>query len=125
MRRFWAPALGLAIVVAVLAPLLCTNLILARGDMFLYFYPYWDARAAAFLDLRLPLWTPDVFMGVPFLANPQTGVLYPLNWLVTPWPAPIAVKISLGLHAFVAWLCLLYTSPSPRDRTRSRMPSSA
>ena len=23
------------------------------------------------------------------------------------------------------WLCLLYTSPSPRDRTRSRMPSSA
>ena len=26
-------------------------------------------------------------------------------------------------HAFVA--CLLYTSPSPRDRQRSRMPSSA
>ena len=25
----------------------------------------------------------------------------------------------------VAWACLLYTSPSPRDRTRSRMPSSA
>ena len=23
------------------------------------------------------------------------------------------------------WLCLLYTSPSPRDRTRTRMPSSA
>ena len=33
------------------------------------------------------------------------------------------------LHGFhrvkVAMLCLLYTSPSPRDRTRSRMPSSA
>ena len=25
----------------------------------------------------------------------------------------------------VLWPCLLYTSPSPRDRTRSRMPSSA
>ena len=25
----------------------------------------------------------------------------------------------------VAKICLLYTSPSPRDRTRSRMPSSA
>ena len=24
-----------------------------------------------------------------------------------------------------SWTCLLYTSPSPRDRTRSRMPSSA
>ena len=29
-------------------------------------------------------------------------------------------EYSLGLH-----ICLLYTSPSPRDRTRSRMPSSA
>ena len=25
----------------------------------------------------------------------------------------------------LSWACLLYTSPSPRDRTRSRMPSSA
>ena len=26
---------------------------------------------------------------------------------------------------FRVYICLLYTSPSPRDRTRSRMPSSA
>ena len=32
-----------------------------------------------------------------------------------PTPSEIALAI----------LCLLYTSPSPRDRTRSRMPSSA
>jgi len=32
-----------------------------------------------------------------------------------------------GVHPFYMWYwcCLLYTSPSPRDRTRSRMPSSA
>ena len=29
------------------------------------------------------------------------------------------------LGAALAYNCLLYTSPSPRDRTRSRMPSSA
>ena len=29
------------------------------------------------------------------------------------------------LFMFVVNTCLLYTSPSPRDRTRSRMPSSA
>ena len=28
-------------------------------------------------------------------------------------------------HAGLPKVCLLYTSPSPRDRTRSRMPSSA
>ena len=27
--------------------------------------------------------------------------------------------------SFVTYSCLLYTSPSPRDRTRCRMPSSA
>ena len=30
-----------------------------------------------------------------------------------------------GGLAASGWHCLLYTSPSPRDRTRSRMPSSA
>ena len=41
------------------------------------------------------------------------------------------IKISMinnqeSVHAFIdAKTCLLYTSPSPRDRTRSRMPSSA
>ena len=34
---------------------------------------------------------------------------------------------ALGLYLCIKWYstCLLYTSPSPRDRTRSRMPSSA
>ena len=35
-----------------------------------------------------------------------------------------AVESTAGKLA-VAQVCLLYTSPSPRDRTRSRMPSSA
>ncbi len=29
------------------------------------------------------------------------------------------------LAVFVPWICLLYTSPSPRDLSTSRMPSSA
>ena len=35
------------------------------------------------------------------------------------------VKKAGGLIGIQLWHCLLYTSPSPRDRTRSRMPSSA
>ena len=38
------------------------------------------------------------------------------------------IKLHNDEASFVQWLikpCLLYTSPSPRDRTRSRMPSSA
>ena len=36
----------------------------------------------------------------------------------------IGIPPFLGFHAKL-YICLLYTSPSPRDRTRSRMPSSA
>ena len=37
----------------------------------------------------------------------------------------IQVVKCLGVSADTLLGCLLYTSPSPRDRTRSRMPSSA
>src|SRR5665811_1344261 len=38
--------------------------------------------------------------------------------------APVHAAHSRPRH-MPPWSCLLYTSPSPRDRTRSRMPSSA
>ena len=37
----------------------------------------------------------------------------------------VRVNVTAGQGSGVARNCLLYTSPSPRDRTRSRMPSSA
>ena len=41
-------------------------------------------------------------------------------------PADISVSSDAGIcGAAVTWTCLLYTSPSPRDRQKSRMPSSA
>ena len=56
-------------------------------------------------------------------------------------PVPLSIVSEGGTHEFVVEravsldqqargmmfreTCLLYTSPSPRDRTRSRMPSSA
>ena len=33
--------------------------------------------------------------------------------------------IELTTISYRSWICLLYTSPSPRDRQKSRMPSSA
>lgn len=82
-----------------------SNLILARGDTFLYFYPYWTAAAEALRAGRVPLWNPDLFMGAPFLANSQAGFFYPLNWPV--WlllPAPYAVSASILLHLLIAAL---------------------
>ena len=76
--------------------------ILARGDTYQYFYPYWDARNEAFRAGALPLWTPDLFMGAPLLANPQLGAYYPPNWLTAPFRAPTAVAISIVMHVTLA-----------------------
>ena len=47
--------------------------------------------------------------------------------IMSPAPAPDHQVVSGNIYLLLrmAVSCLLYTSPSPRDRTRSRMPSSA
>ena len=41
------------------------------------------------------------------------------------WDTPISEQAIVGAAMGAAMTCLLYTSPSPRDRQKSRMPSSA
>ncbi len=84
------------------APLVFTESVLTDFDLFAYFYPYWEHRAAAFREGRLPLWNPYLFTGVPFLANPQAGVLYPLNWPFSWLSAPRAVAWSYLVHLWIA-----------------------
>ncbi len=82
--------------------ILLTNLILVGVDVFLYFYPYKTYAAQSLLAGRFPLWNPHLFMGVPFLANSQVGLLYPLNWLFLWASAPKQVAYSIGLHVWIA-----------------------
>jgi hypothetical protein len=96
------PAILLLLVPLFFWKLAFTNLVLARGDTLLYFYPYWDYRAQALLAGRLPLWQPILFMGAPFLANSQAGVLYPFNWPLALLDAPTAVKLSTVFHLMLA-----------------------
>ncbi|MDP2728244.1 MAG: hypothetical protein Q8P59_11960, partial [Dehalococcoidia bacterium] len=79
-----------------------TNLIPIDYDLLTYFYPYKEAAASALREGRLPLWNPYLFTGVPFLANPQTALLYPLNLPGYALSAPQAVKYSIVFHVFLA-----------------------
>lgn len=67
------------------------------------FYPWrafgfrWFARGV------LPLWNPHQFCGTPFLANGQSALLYPPNWLFAVLPTEYAFAWSAALHlAFAA-----------------------
>jgi hypothetical protein len=82
-----------------------TNLILPGADAITYFYPYRAYAAESIRGGRIPLWNPYLFLGVPFLANPQTGVLYPANLLLA-WLLPTGPTGTPGLASaprLVAW----------------------
>ena len=72
----------------------------------------WETRNKIFDLPTARIWSPDpdVDLGFEFLGRP----------CATP------VGPAAGPHSQLAQnICLLYTSPSPRDATLSRMPSSA
>ena len=111
-RLHWRRALPILLLIALTLlfyrQLAFSELILARGDTYNYFYPYWDLRNAALRAGELPLWTSDIFMGAPLLANPQLGTYYPLNWLTAPFRAPLAIKISILIHSALAGAGMLF-----------------
>ncbi len=66
-------------------------------------YPSQRYFAEEVLAGRMPQWTPYIFSGFPFLADPQVGAFYPLNWPfmlmgVTPW----SIQLELVLHGALA-----------------------
>ncbi|MCY3831979.1 MAG: YfhO family protein [Chloroflexi bacterium] len=121
IARSWKHLAALCLLVALsllfFHKLIFSGMILARGDTFEYFYPYWDARNLAFRAGRLPLWTPDLFMGAPLLANPQIGSYYPPNWLTAPFRAPSAITLSILMHTSLAaaGACWLYREAISRS----------
>jgi Bacterial membrane protein YfhO len=52
---------------------------------------------------ELPFWTPYVFSGFPFLADPQVGAWYPLNWpFFVLGITPRSIEWETALHCFLA-----------------------
>ena len=71
-------------------------------------------------------------MGVPVLVStPEDTVVAKLEWSLESGGSRkqrndiLGVLMAQASTLDMPYICLLYTSPSPRDRTRARMPSSA
>ena len=59
------------------------------------------------------------------VAHPMTIVINSDSTVASVIPGDITIGLHNAKQLLDAWTCLLYTSPSPRDATLSRMPSSA
>ena len=84
--------------------LLGERFVLTERDLAPYFIPprfFWveGIRHGSF-----PLWNPYQFSGQPFFANPQHGMLYPLNSLFFLFPFDVAFNAIIILHFFLGGL---------------------
>ena len=86
LTKRWEPALPW--IAAVLGPAVLFGPMLARGEA-----PFWGTSLLQFVPWRtlalrilgtghLPLWNPLLGTGAPLLANYQSALLYPPNWLM-------------------------------------------
>jgi len=108
-------ALGLAFAAALLGPGALAGLVPARGDLPDFFWPMKAYTAARWAAGSLPLWNPLSGCGEPWLAQLQTGVLYPgdLPFLLGGAAGPllaIALHLAVAAAGMAAWLSDLRTS---------------
>ena len=71
-------------------------------------------------------WRDWIDHGIEAQFNPRLAVGDEVESWLNGWAdASLRRQAELGGVFDIAYGCLLYTSPSPRDRQKSRMPSSA
>ncbi len=81
-RNFPLPYLPIIIgPVILLSPVLFTGKALFWGTPALQFIPWWQWAFDTLLSGHLPLWNPLVGMGAPLIANYQSALFYPPNWI--------------------------------------------
>jgi hypothetical protein len=88
-------------------------------DVAFMFHPWLIYAGREIAAGRFPLWNPHSFGGVPFFANPQTALLFPLTWIAYVLPAALAITLTSILKFSVAgagmywFLRLLAIRPLP------------
>lgn len=84
--------------------------VLFWGTLLLQFWPWHSLVKQSLLAGEWPLWTPLLGNGAPLLANLQTAVFYPLNFLYLLLPVEHGLTLSVLLHLVLAGLFMfLYT----------------
>lgn len=77
----WSWCVLTVVVLSAQMPLLLSpsGTVLDSADFTKYFVPIHEFVRRSLLAGQWPLWSPYLYAGTPFAANPQTMVFYPLN----------------------------------------------
>ena len=117
MRRWLAPgpdkALLLVVIVFFLAELGGpANILFPPGseysDLMLTHWPNAHfLRESVWQDHVWPLWNPEQLSGLPFAANPLSGLWYPPNWILLVVPLTLGFNLLLLAHLLLGGLGML------------------
>ncbi len=85
------------------------------GDLVAFLYPIYSFASHSLKQGRFALWNPHLYGGAPFLADIQSGLLYPINlafFLFVPRFTYRTIQLMAILHIFLAgvsmYLCLRF-----------------
>jgi hypothetical protein len=74
------------------------------GDVVSFLWPQYSFAGEAIRSGSIPLWNPHLYSGAPFLADNQSGVLYPINLLAFVIFPNLTYQVMEGLTIFHIWL---------------------
>jgi len=75
-------------------------------DIFNYFAASRKFGFGELLNGNLPLWNPHIYSGAPYLANFQSALLYPPNFVYLVLPLAKAINTDLAFHVFLAGILM-------------------
>lgn len=73
-----------------------------EADSFIQYYPISFYFTESLESRHFPLWNPYIFAGMPFFADPQSRVAYPITLLLLPAGARRAMGYDVAIHIFIA-----------------------
>ncbi len=80
----------------------------AYSDITVSHYPNaYFLRQELLAHRPIPLWSPTILSGYPFIANPLSGLLYPPGWLGLLLPIPAGFHVVIALHLVLGGVGML------------------
>lgn len=105
MKSFWKYSLPLIVPLAFLFYLGGNFAFPVRGDysdLAITHLPNAEFLRNSLLSGEIPLWSPLIFAGYPFAANPLSGLHYPFGWLALLFELPFGFNLTTALHLLAA-----------------------
>jgi len=107
MKRSWTYLVFLILPIIFLVYLQGNFAFPVRGDysdLAISHLPNAEYLRQSLLKGEIPLWSPRIFAGYPFAANPLSGLHYPFGWIALLFTLPFGFTFVTALHLAAAGL---------------------